>query len=120
MAKALYESLGKGQNISYLLHDNYYKDISHLSLDERSKNNFDHPESLDTKLLIEHLKDLKGGKTVEVPNYDFTTHSRTSEVTAIEPKKIILVEGILLFSDPELVEELDIKIYVVSKYCATG
>jgi uridine kinase len=95
-----------------LLHDNYYKDISHLSFEERAKTNFDHPSSLDTQLLIQHIKDLKQGFSVNVPNYDFGTHMRTKKVTNVEPKKIILVEGILIFSDPLLVEEMDVKVFV--------
>jgi len=74
--------------------------------------NFDHPDSLDTDLLIQHIKDLRLGKAVNVPNYDFSTHSRMSEVTKTEPRSIVLVEGILIFSEPRLVEQLDIKIFV--------
>lgn len=95
-----------------LIHDSYYKDISHLTLEERAKTNFDHPSSLDTSLLIQHVQDLKQGKTVEVPNYDFSTHMRTNVTTTVQPKPIVIVEGILIFSDPDLVKELDVKVFV--------
>lgn len=94
------------------MHDNYYKDITHLSIEERAKTNFDHPDALDTTLLVEHIQELKQNKSVEIPNYDFTRHARTSESTLMHPKKIILVEGILIFSNPELVKLLDIKVFV--------
>jgi len=94
------------------MHDNYYKDITHLSVEERACTNFDHPDSLDTDLMIEHIRDLKQNKSVEIPNYDFNEHARTSETTTTIPRKIILVEGILIFANPILVDLLDIKIYV--------
>jgi len=95
-----------------LIHDNYYKDKPHLTFDERSKCNYDHPDSLDTALLIEHIRDLKKGRVVQVPNYDFGTHLRKPDHTMVEPKSIILVEGILIFSDTELLKEIDVKVYV--------
>ena len=95
-----------------LIHDSYYKDISHLTLEERAKTNFDHPSSLDTSLLIQHVRDLKQGKKVEVPNYDFSTHMRTNVTTTVQPKPVVIVEGILIFSDPDLVKELDVKVFV--------
>merc|ERR1712183_751609 len=79
LAEAIYNALGKEKNISYIKHDNYYKDISYLSIEERSKINFDHPNSLDTDLLIEHIKTLKLGSNINVPIYDFTTHSRLKD-----------------------------------------
>jgi uridine kinase len=99
--------------VTYLIHDNYYKDLTHLPLDERAKTNFDHPDSLDTELLIEHIRDLKAGKPAYVPIYDFSTHSRTKETTEMQPGKIILVEGILIFCEPNLVKEFDVKVFVV-------
>ena len=75
----------------YLTHDHYYKDISHKSLEERAKTNFDHPDSLDTDLLVTHIQELKAGKTACLPNYDFTTHSRTPVTTLVHPKRIIIV-----------------------------
>lgn len=113
LALRLFQQLGGEANVTFLTHDFYYKDISHQPFEERAKTNFDHPESLETDLLIQHIRELKQGKTVQVPTYDFATHSRTSETAAMEPRKIILVEGILIFCHLELVNELDIKIYVV-------
>lgn len=111
LARAVYDSLGH-EHCAYLMHDSYYKDISHLSFEERAATNFDHPDSVDTELLVEHVKSLKAGLSIEVPNYDFSTHSRTDEVTVVEPRKVVLVEGILIFSDPKLVEEMGIKVFV--------
>jgi uridine kinase len=112
LARSIHEAFADSNNIAYLIHDNYYKSQPHLTLEQRSKTNFDHPDSLDTNLLIQHIQDLKRGKTVQIPNYDFGTHLRTKEVTVQPPKRIVLVEGILIFSDPDLVRELDIKVFV--------
>ena len=86
--------------------------ITHLSFEQRSKTNYNHPDSLDTSLLIEHVKDLKKLNSIKVPNYDFTQHARTAQTNLVSAKKIILVEGILIFSDSELVDQLDIKVFV--------
>jgi uridine kinase len=112
LARNIYKALQEDENVAYLVHDSYYKDISHLSLEERAKTNFDHPDSLDTHLLTQHIQNLKKGLAVEVPHYDFSTHMRTKDTTVLMPKKIVLVEGILIFSEPELVKELDIKVFV--------
>jgi uridine kinase len=81
-------------------------------MSERENQNFDHPNSLDTDLLIEHVRQLRKGETADIPNYDFSTHSRTSSVTKAEPRQVILVEGILIFADVELTDLLDVKIFV--------
>jgi uridine kinase len=114
LADRLFKELGGDLNVTVLNHDYYYKDISHKSIEERAKTNFDHPESLETDLLLEHIRTLKQGLPAKVPTYDFATHSRMSEETATLPRKIILVEGILIFCHPELVKEMDIKVFVVS------
>ena len=102
-----------GENIvSYIPHDAYYADISELSPNEKALVNFDHPNSLDTALMIEHIQELKTGKMIQLPVYDFTTHSRTSDTIPIPPNPVILVEGILIFTDPELRNLFDIKIFV--------
>ena len=88
LAKAVYEALGSDSNVAYLCHDSYYRDITHLTIDERAQTNFDHPDSLDTDLLIQHVQQLKGGEAAPVPTYDFTEHARTSEVTMVAPKKV--------------------------------
>jgi len=97
-----------------LIHDNYYKDKPQLTLDERAKLNYDHPDSLETDLLVKHIRELKKGICAETPNYNFKTHLRKSDTTTEKPKNIILVEGILIFSDAALLEEFDVKVFVVS------
>ncbi|GAP39666.1 uridine kinase [Flexilinea flocculi] len=102
----------KTDRIVYLSHDSYYKDLSHLPLEERIKQNFDHPDSLETDLLVKHILDLKAGKSVDIPVYSFVTHTRTAEVIHIMPQPVILVEGILIFAIKELREIMDVKIFV--------
>jgi len=98
--------------IVYISHDSYYKDLSYLPLEERKKMNFDHPDSLDTDLMIQHLILLKEGKSVDIPVYDFKTFTRTEQVEHITPQPVILVEGILIFAIKELRDLMDIKIFV--------
>ena len=98
--------------ISLIQHDAYYKDLSDLPMAQRAMQNFDHPDALDNALLIAHLKALKAGKPVEVPVYDFTTHSRTASTQRVEPHRVILLEGILIFSDETLRRLMDVRIYV--------
>jgi uridine kinase len=98
--------------ITYLPHDAYYKDLSGLPPAQKAEVNFDHPNSLDTGLLIEHLKQLIAGNLVELPVYDFSTDSRTEKTIPIKPHRVIIVEGILIFAEPELRPLFDIKIFV--------
>lgn len=98
--------------IAYLQHDSYYKDLSHLSQEERNRVNFDHPDSLESSLLIDHLQQLVAGQTVQIPNYDFASHTRMSRTTQIQSKSVILVEGILIFVEPALRDLFDMKIFV--------
>ena len=105
--KALY-----GDRITVLYHDNYYRRHDELSLEERKHINYDDPAALETDLLVEHLKKLKAGESIECPVYDYSQHNRSHETIHVEPKRIILVEGILLLTDPRVRELLDIKIYV--------
>lgn len=100
------------EKVVYLQQDSYYKDLSHLPLAERHRVNFDHPDALDNDLLIAHIEELRAGRPIEQPVYDFTVHTRTSERRRIEPKPIILVEGILVFENPRLRSLMDLKIYV--------
>jgi uridine kinase len=100
------------EHVAYIPHDAYYRELGHLSREERARVNFDHPDSLETELLIEHLKVLCTGQIVEIPIYDFTTHMRTQETRRVESAPVILVEGILIFVEPELRELLDVKLYV--------
>lgn len=100
------------EQISLIQHDAYYKDLGDLPLTQRAMQNFDHPDALDNDLLITHLKELKAGRAIEVPVYDFTTHTRTKETRHVEPRRVILVEGILIFADEALRRLLDVKIFV--------
>jgi uridine kinase len=98
--------------IAFFPHDSYYRDISHLSLSKRTEINFDHPDSLETELLIKHITMVKSGKPIDMPVYDFKTHSRTDKTIRIEPQPIIIVEGILIFVEQELRDLFDVKIFV--------
>ncbi len=112
LAQAIYTALGREENVTFISHDSYYKDLSSWTMAQREQQNFDHPNSLDTDLLVEHLKSLKSGEKALIPNYDFTTHSRTGELTLALPRRVILVEGILIFTEPALTDLLDVKIFV--------
>lgn len=103
---------GIGERSALIQHDWYYRDLTLLTTEERSHVNFDHPNSLDNELLVEHLRILRGGDAIEAPTYDFTRHARCEESIRIEPRPIVLVEGILLFACKELREFFDIKLYV--------
>ncbi|GER59016.1 uridine kinase [Patiriisocius marinus] len=92
--------------------DSYYKDTSHLSYEERVAINFDHPISIDFDLLVEHLKLLKEGKSFEQPSYSFVEHNRTKETTTTHPKKVVIVEGILILTHPDIREMFDLTVYV--------
>jgi uridine kinase len=98
--------------IAYLQHDSYYKDLSGLPPAQRAEVNFDHPHSLETELLIKHIESLRGLRPVEVPIYDFSKHSRTAQTFTVAPRGVILVEGILIFTEPSLRELFDVKIFV--------
>ncbi len=99
-------------HLAYLQHDAYYRDLSHLPLEERQALNFDHPDSLENELMITHLQLLSQGQPVQVPIYDFAHYVRTDQLRQIEPRPVILVEGILIFVDKALRELMDLKIYV--------
>lgn len=99
------------REITIISYDNYYKPQDHLSMDERVKTNYDCPDALDTDLLVKHLRQLQGGRAVEIPNYDFCIHTRRSEYTVVEPTPVIIVDGILTFHDERLREMFDIKIF---------
>jgi uridine kinase len=111
VSEAILERVG-WEHIAYIQHDSYYRDLSHLPLEERARLNFDHPDALENELLVSHLEQLLAGQGVDVPVYDFTTYIRTGETRRVEPKRIILVEGILIFVDKVLRELMDVKIYV--------
>ena len=98
--------------VSILEHDAYYRDRPDLPLEERNLLNFDHPDSLESELLVEHLAALRRGEAVEVPIYDFTTHRRRTETRAVDPTPVVVVEGILVFVEERLREQLDLKLFV--------
>lgn len=99
-------------DVGVISQDSYYNDLSHLTMEERRKVNFDHPSSIDFKLLEEHLNKLKEGKSIEQPHYSFVEHNRTGTYTKIVPTKVLIVEGILIMTDPKLRSLYDIKIFV--------
>ncbi len=105
------EAVGRNR-LAYIEHDAYYRDLSHLPLTERRNLNFDHPDSLENELLVKDLKTLLRGKSVQIPVYDFATYTRNKDLKLVKPRRVILVEGILIFADRQLREMMDIKIYV--------
>lgn len=111
VAQAIYKAL-PAKNISIIEQDAYYKDQRHLSFEERTKTNYDHPLAFDTDLLIEHLKDLFNGKSIEKPIYDFSIHIRKGETITVESRDIIILEGIMILEDERLRDLMDIKIFV--------
>lgn len=101
-----------GDDVTVIYHDNYYRRRDDIPFEERKKINYDHPDALETDMLIRHIKQLKAGKSVVCPVYDFSVHNRSDKTVVIKPSKVILVEGILVLQNPELCDLLDIKIFV--------
>jgi uridine kinase len=98
--------------VGIISQDSYYKQNIGMSYEERSNINFDHPRAIDFELLVQHLKDLKAGKTIEQPVYSFVTHNRTNDTISTHPRKVMIVEGILILTNPELREMFDVKVFV--------
>jgi uridine kinase len=111
VARNILEIAGRDR-VAHLLHDHYYKDLAHLTHEERAQTNFDHPDSLDNDLFKEHLRALSNYQPVQCPDYDFKTHRRTEESFLIMPRQVVLVEGILIFADPELRNMMDLRVFV--------
>jgi uridine kinase len=111
VANVILERVGK-KHIAYLPHDAYYRELNELPPDQKAAVNFDHPDSLETELMIEHINKLKDGQYIELPIYDFSTHSRTGKTIRVDPQRVIIVEGILIFAIPELRQLFDVKIFV--------
>ena len=111
VSESIRDRVGR-ERIAYIVHDSYYRDYLDLSLEARMRLNYDHPNSLDTPLLIEHLRQLQEGHAIESPIYDFAGYARTTETTTIPPQPVVLVEGILIFAEPELRPLFDVKIFV--------
>lgn len=101
-----------GDDVTVLSHDNYYRPYDELTIEERRQVNYDHPDAFDTEMMVDHLRLLKAGQAIECPIYDYTTYSRMTETTRVEPRKVILVEGILIFENKALCSQMDIKIFV--------
>lgn len=111
VVRKIMERLPKGE-VCFISQDNYYKDSSHIPLEERQKINFDEPAAFDWNLLIDHLKQLKSGQAIEVPTYSYLTCTRQKETIHMEPHDVVLIEGILVLSDPRIRKMMDIKVFV--------
>jgi uridine kinase len=111
VAQTILQRVGPDR-IAFLQHDSYYKDLGGLPPNQRAEVNFDHPDSLESGLLIEHIQQLVNGQAVQVPIYDFSTHSRTERTFTVQPRPVVLVEGILIFAEKALREIFDVKIFV--------
>ena len=111
VANVILDAVGR-HRIAYLPHDAYYRDLTNLPPVQKAEVNFDHPNSLETELMIEHVKRLKAGNAVDIPVYDFSTHSRTDKTIRVEPQRVIIVEGILIFAEKKLRELFDMKLFV--------
>ena len=98
--------------VGVISQDSYYKETNNLTYEERTKINFDHPRAIDFDLLISHLNDLKAGKIIDQPIYSFVTHNRTDDTISTHPRKVMIVEGILIFTNPEIRDLFDIKVFV--------
>jgi uridine kinase len=111
VVRRIVDSLGP-EEVTLLDHDRYYRDRNDLRLEERAALNYDHPNALETDLLVQHVRELKSGKSVDVPQYDFTRHARLSETTTFQARRALIVEGILVFTDAALRDLMDIKVFV--------
>lgn len=111
IARAIVETVG-AENVVLVEQDSYYRNLADMPLDERHQANFDHPDSLDSEMLVNHIKRLKQGERVEMPLYDFKTHTRSTDIEIIEPCPVVIVEGILIFAEPRILSLLDVRIFV--------
>ncbi|MEO5857971.1 MAG: uridine kinase [Pyrinomonadaceae bacterium] len=111
IARSIVDTVGR-EKVVLVEQDSYYRNLGDMPLDERQQANFDHPDSIDSEMLVNHLLRLKQGLNVEMPVYDMKTHTRTDEIDVIEPKPIVIVEGILIFSEPRVLDVIDIRIFV--------
>lgn len=111
IARRIYEHIGRDR-IEWISHDAYYLNFSELPLEERHRINFDHPDSLETSLMVEHIDQILAGNPVELPIYDFALHVRSQQTRRVEPKPAVIVEGILVLAEPEIRKRIDIKLFV--------
>jgi uridine kinase len=111
IARAIVEAVGR-ERVVLVEQDSYYRNLADMPLDERHQANFDHPDSIDSDMLVNHLMRLKQGLQVEMPLYDFKTHTRSDRIETIEPKPVVIVEGILIFAETRVLDLLDMRVYV--------
>ncbi len=111
IARAIVEAVG-AENVVLVEQDSYYRDLADMPLDERHQANFDHPDSIDSNMMVNHILRLKQGLPAEMPLYDFKTHTRTTNIEIIEPKPVVIVEGILIFAESRVLDLLDVRVFV--------
>ena len=111
LARRIIDSVGR-ENVILVEQDSYYRNLVDMPLDERHQANFDHPDSIDSEMLMNHLKRLRQGQPIEMPVYDFKSHTRSEQTEHIDPKQVVIVEGILIFAEPRIAELLDVKVFV--------
>jgi uridine kinase len=111
IARAIVDSVGR-KNVILVEQDSYYRNLADMPLDERHQANFDHPDAIDSDMLVNHIKRLKQGESIEMPIYDFVTHTRVEEAEHIDPKPVVIVEGILIFAEPRVLGLLDVRVFV--------
>lgn len=111
IARAIVDSVG-AKKVVLIEQDSYYRNLSDMPLDERHQANFDHPDSIDSELLVNHIKRLKQGLEIEMPVYDMVTHTRSEKIERVDPKPVVIIEGILIFAEPPLLDLLDVRVFV--------
>ena len=111
IARKIVQTVGR-DNVVLVEQDSYYRNLADMPLDERHQANFDHPDSIDSEMLVNHLKRLKSGQSIEMPIYDFVTHVRSDKTEHIDPQPVVIVEGILIFAEPRVLDLLDFRIFV--------
>lgn len=111
IARAIVDAVGS-ENVVLVEQDSYYRNLADMPLDDRHHANFDHPDAIDSDLLVNHVKRLKLGQPIDIPIYDMVTHTRSDRVEAIEPRPVVIVEGILIFAEPRILELLDVRVFV--------
>ena len=111
IARAIVDAVG-AERVVLVEQDSYYRNLADMPLDERHQANFDHPDSIDSEMLVNHLMRLKQGLTVEMPLYDFVSHTRSDQIEIIEPRPVVIVEGILIFAEPRVLDLLDVRVFV--------
>jgi len=111
IARAIVDAVG-AENVILVEQDSYYRNLADMPLDERHQANFDHPDAIDSDLLVNHVKRLKLGQPIEIPIYDMVTHTRSDRIEAIAPRPVVIVEGILIFAEPRILELLDVRVFV--------